>query len=149
MNKWDYRFIKLAHDIATWSKDPIEGVGAVLVSNDRETLHHGYNGFPKRIEDDTRRLHDRPIKNSLSLHAEINVLLKAQPDISDWTLYLTKPPCMSCACALAQKSPAAIFMPDFRPTSSWYGEQLAAYELLQEAGIDVRFYNIKELNHEC
>ena len=33
MNKWDTRFLKLAKEIATWSKDPSTQVGAIAVKD--------------------------------------------------------------------------------------------------------------------
>ena len=50
MNKWDTRFLKLAKEIATWSKVPSTQVGAIGVK-DRRILATGYNGFPKGIEE--------------------------------------------------------------------------------------------------
>ncbi|MCP3894562.1 MAG: cell division protein DedD, partial [Bacteroides sp.] len=35
LNKWDERFIRMAVNVAEWSKDPGTKVGAVLVSDRR------------------------------------------------------------------------------------------------------------------
>jgi len=69
MNKWDYRFIKLAKEIASWSKDPSTKVGAIAV-NDKRIIATGYNGFPKGIEDSNNRLSDRETKLAFMVHAE-------------------------------------------------------------------------------
>ena len=61
MDKWDYRFIKLAKEISFWSKDPSTKVGAIAVTN-RRIIATGYNGFPKDIDDSDKRLNDREIK---------------------------------------------------------------------------------------
>ena len=50
LNKWDERFVRIAFEVATWSKDPGTKVGAVLVA-DRRIIASGYNGFPQGIED--------------------------------------------------------------------------------------------------
>ena len=69
MDKWDYRFIKLAKEISFWSKDPSTKVGAIAVTN-RRIIATGYNGFPKDIDDSDKRLNDREIKLSYMIHAE-------------------------------------------------------------------------------
>ncbi len=45
--KWDKRFLKLAREISTWSKDPSSKIGAVIVNDERRILATGYNGFPR------------------------------------------------------------------------------------------------------
>lgn len=36
MNKWDKRFMELAKQISTWSKDRSTGVGAVIVNDKKK-----------------------------------------------------------------------------------------------------------------
>ena len=48
-SKWDVRFMRMAHEVASWSKDPSTKVGCVLVK-DRKIISMGYNGFPRLIE---------------------------------------------------------------------------------------------------
>ena len=76
MNKWDYRFIKLAKEIASWSKDPSTQVGAIAV-NEKRIIATGYNGFPEGIEDDEERLKNREIKLTYMIHAEKNLIYNA------------------------------------------------------------------------
>lgn len=73
--KWDVRFMDIAKQVSTWSKDPSTKVGALLV-RDRRILATGYNGFPRGIADD-ERLNDRETKYRLIVHAEMNVLMNA------------------------------------------------------------------------
>lgn len=35
-NKWDKRFMELAKEVATWSKDRSTGVGAVIVNDKKK-----------------------------------------------------------------------------------------------------------------
>ena len=49
-NKWDQRFIRVAREVSSWSKDPSKQIGAVIVK-DKRILATGYNGFPKGIDD--------------------------------------------------------------------------------------------------
>ena len=61
MDKWDKRFIKLAKEVASWSKDPSTQVGSISVKN-RKIIATGYNGFPKGIDDKASTLKDRASK---------------------------------------------------------------------------------------
>nr|MBC8517410.1 CMP deaminase [Euryarchaeota archaeon] len=75
IDKWDSRFLELANSIATWSKDPSRGVGAVSVSPRRQVLATGYNGLPRGVEDHPDRL-ERPVKYDLTGHAEMNASIQ-------------------------------------------------------------------------
>lgn len=44
--EWDRRFLKIAREVATWSKDPSTQVGAVIVDPDQRVVSLGYNGPP-------------------------------------------------------------------------------------------------------
>ena len=56
------KFLSLAREVSTWSKDPSTQVGAVLVRPDRTVAGIGFNGFPRGIYDDPELLNDRPEK---------------------------------------------------------------------------------------
>lgn len=87
----DVRFLKLAREIATWSKDPSSKIGAIAVSeNNSVILSQGYNGFPRGIKDDYR-LHIRPVKYSMIVHAEMNMIFNASMNgvnLKDSTIYV-------------------------------------------------------------
>jgi len=59
--KWTNRYMNIAREVSTWSKDPNTQVGAVSVIDGRP-LSFGYNGFPRDIEDTDERLHNRELK---------------------------------------------------------------------------------------
>src|SRR5580704_14787149 len=59
---WADRFLRLAEEVATWSKDPKGGVGAVLVDQRKRVIGLGFNGFPDRIPDDPALLNDQEAK---------------------------------------------------------------------------------------
>ena len=83
MRKWDKRFLRIAkNEIASWSKDPNEQVGCVIVSPDRRQFSPGYNGFPTWIKDSEERLKDKELKNALSVHAELNAILNSRTDLT-------------------------------------------------------------------
>ena len=75
-DKWDRRFMRVAAEVATWSKDPGHKVGAVLVRPiHRVILSTGFNGLPRAMRD--VNLEDRDSKLSRTVHAEMNAVLNA------------------------------------------------------------------------
>ena len=80
MTKWDIRFVRIAKEVAEWSKDPSTQVGAIAVKN-RKIIATGYNGFPKGIEDIRTRLHDRELKLKFTVHAEKNMIYNAVVEV--------------------------------------------------------------------
>ncbi len=113
-DKWVRRFLGLAREISTWSKDPGTRVGAVIVDSDRRILSTGYNGLPIGMKDTPSRLADRTFKLRHTIHAELNAILNASrsgtrlqgSDIFVWGL----PTCPDCAKAIAQAGIARVFM---------------------------------------
>ena len=55
---WDKRFMDLSKMVATWSKDKSTGVGAVIVNDEKKIVSVGYNGFPRKINDDIACRHE-------------------------------------------------------------------------------------------
>lgn len=93
INKWDLRFLKLAHFVSQWSKDPSTKVGAVVVDDERRVLGIGYNGFPRGVADYPSRYDQRELKYDLIVHAEVNAILNSVA-CRGATLYTT--PLFSC-----------------------------------------------------
>ena len=75
--KWIFRYLKLAKEVGSWSKDPSTKVGAVVVGPDGQILSQGYNGFPRGITDHPELLENREIKYRLTIHAEMNCIYNA------------------------------------------------------------------------
>lgn len=134
-NKWDSRFMDLADAVARWSKDPDEGVGALLVSPDRRNVSWGFNGFPRRMADSSERLLEKEVRRRLTVHAELNALLNCPTHPEQWTLYVTKHPCHECAKAIVQADVYRVVCPDFEQDSSWAPSCRLAREILREAGV--------------
>ena len=134
---WEDRFIDMVKEIAKWSKDPDEGVGALLVSRDKRSFSAGYNGFPRGIADEEWRLLDKCVKNSLTIHAEENAILNAKRDLAGWTVYTTKPPCLHCTLVIIQAGITEIVMPVPDPESSWFDDNINAISVLSEAGVKI------------
>ena len=76
-NKWDIRYLELAKQLSTWSKDPSSKIGAVAIGDKGQVLSCGYNGFPRNIVDSGERLNDREQKYNYIVHAEMNVIYNA------------------------------------------------------------------------
>jgi dCMP deaminase len=143
MNKWDERFVRIAQEVASWSKDPGTKVGAVLVSNKR-ILATGYNGFPSGISDTLERYLDREVKLAYTVHAEVNALLNAAKNgapTESSTLYTTFHPCVNCAAAVIQGGISRVVSPSVRSAPErWWDSFTRAGDLLLEAGVEVIYY---------
>lgn len=137
MTDWVARFFSLAKEVSTWSKDPDCKVGVVIVSPDRRLFTAGYNGFPAGIADKNNRLSCKSVKNMYTVHAEVNAIVNARRDLTDWILFATKPPCLDCAKAITQAGITTVWCPELVQDSSWYEENLTALDLLKEAQIRV------------
>ena len=138
--KWHRRFMMLADEVSTWSKDPSSQIGSVLVDQDRQVIATGYNGFPAGIADD-ERLEDRPIKYRLVVHAEMNCLLQAGQKAEGSVLYIYGmggPPCVNCA---KHAIAAGVELIVTRLTDSvperWQEEFEFSNKMLAEAGVTV------------
>ena len=103
---WGDRYIHLAKEISTWSKDPSTQVGAVVIGQNGEVLSQGYNGFPRSIKDTPQRLKDREKKYNLVVHAEMNAIYNASLNgvsLKGATLYVYGLPiCNECAKGVIQ-----------------------------------------------
>lgn len=145
--KWDKRFMRLAIEISSWSKDPSTKVGAVVVNDDRRILATGYNGFPRGIVDTEERLNDRDEKYPRIIHAELNCLMNALysgVSVRDSTIYVYGLPiCSECTKSVIQSgvSRVVITYPELAPDrwkEQW--DQWSA-PMYKEAGVQMTFIN--------
>ena len=136
--KWDVRFLRLAHEVAKWSKDPSTKVGCILVK-DKKVISMGYNGFPAGISDDLSRLEDRSTKYEMTVHAEVNAVTNAALhglSTAGSTAYVTFSPCSRCAAVLINAGISTVvisahtIIPD-----RWLDNFRLAAGLLNEAGV--------------
>jgi dCMP deaminase len=84
---WDVRFLRLAREISSWSKDPSTKTGAVIVRPDKTVASLGFNGFPKGMYDSPIWLNDREEKYSRIVHCEMNAVILAKEPLVGYTLY--------------------------------------------------------------
>jgi len=143
LTKWDRRFLRIATEVSTWSKDPGTKVGCVIVNN-RRIIATGYNGFPQSISDNLERYTDRDYKLSVTVHAEANAILNAAKNgtkVEGSTLYVNFPPCTQCASSILQAGITQIICPNpEKAPERWRANFLTANNLFFEAGVQVLYY---------
>ena len=138
--KWDRRFLQLADQIATWSKDPSRGVGAVVVTPARQIVATGFNGLPRGFADLPERL-QRPVKYDLIVHAELNAIIQCGRNGTSaigCTVYTSFAPCVHCSLAMVQAGVGRVvtWEPDLEGGDAHWRESLEKSRLvLGEVGI--------------
>ena len=144
LDMWDWRFINIAKEVQSWSKDPSTKCGAVLVK-DRRIIATGYNGFPMGISDNISRYLDRDYKLAGVVHAEPNALFNAARNGASTegsAMYITWPPCSQCASAIIQSGIVKVVCPhpECGP-ERWRKQFMMARDLLYEAQVLSLHYN--------
>ena len=146
--KWDLRFLALAKEVSTWSKDPSTQVGAVLVK-DRKVVGMGFNGLPEKVLDTEERLNDRALKYPMTVHAEVNAILQAGHAAKGATIYVypsfdMPPICSDCAGVAIQAGVAGIvgFAPEENDerANRWKDSIDISAQMWKEAGLLIREY---------
>ena len=149
--KWDIRFMRLAREISTWSKDPSSQIGAVIVNDERRILATGYNGFPRGIADTEDRLNDREQKYPLIVHAETNSLMNALysgVSVKNATIYVYGLPiCSECAKYVIQSGIKRVVItePQYAPErwqKQWFEMSLPRFN---EVRVEVSYINAEML----
>lgn len=145
--KWDGRFLKVALEIAGWSKDPSTQVGCVIVGEGREILSTGYNGLPRGLDDADPARNERPEKYYWYEHGERNAIYNAVRNgvgLRGSTLYVTSTPskftvCTDCARAIIQAGVTRVVQEPLDKTSEaalrWKESAERVQIMFKEAGI--------------
>lgn len=142
MNKWNYRFIKLAKDISQWSKEGKQ-VGCVAVDrNTNKVLACGYNGLPSFVLDDCLTSLEQSDKSLLVHHAEHNTLdqLAKEDYFKEIDLYVTKPPCKLCSIKIANSLAnikRLFYIPSHNTSFNIRYDVEGSLHYLKEKGIEV------------
>lgn len=141
--KWDRRFMGMAHEVAKWSKDPSTKVGAVAMRGRRQ-IATGYNGFPAGVDDSEERYENRSLKHLLTVHAEANLVAQAASEgvsLGGSVVYVTHPCCSQCAALLAQAGVLrVVYGGKLRP--DWRDSTEAAELIFSET--DVTYHHIDD-----
>lgn len=125
--KWEYRFLIMADLVATWSKDPSTQVGAVIADSKNRVVSLGFNGLPQGLPDDPQYLNDRSLKYQMVIHAEENALLFAARSVEGCSIYISHPPCSSCAAKIIQSGISRVVYT--APSGSYLERWAASYNL--------------------
>ena len=140
MNKWTRRYLDMAKEVATWSKDPSTKVGAVAVGSKGQILSQGYNGFPRGVKDTSERYEIREEKYKYVVHGEMNAIYNAchtGASLDGATLYVTGlPVCSECAKGIIQVGITKVIMeyPKDIP-DSWRESMKTTSSMFLEAGV--------------
>lgn len=110
---WDQRYLRLAHQVALWSKDPSTQCGAALVRPNRTLSSVGFNGFPRGMSDAAELYNNRPTKYGRVIHSEWNAIQSSHdPSLDGCTVYAwPMPPCDLCTAPLVQKGIRRVVCP--------------------------------------
>lgn len=142
---WHQHFIDMAQLVADKSKDRSTKVGAVIVGPENEVRSTGYNGFPRKVNDNACERHLRPEKYDYTEHAERNAIYNAARvgiPLSGCTLYLnwTPIPCPDCTRALIQSGISRIVGPDRtfpNHGKDWHKTFEHSMAMIREAGVTI------------
>lgn len=143
MTKWDYRFLRLAREVSTWSKDPSTKIGSVAAQGKR-ILSMGYNGFPSHIDDSDDRLLNKESKYKFVVHGEMNCIYNATLNgisLNDATLYVYGlPVCHECAKGIIQVGIKRVVMcfQEEGHSKKWFDSFLTTKEMLNEASVSIK-----------
>lgn len=136
MSRWHERFLALAREVASWSKDPSTKVGAVAVDASRRVLETGYNGPPRGVVDSPDRM-ERPAKYLWTAHAEENLVAHAaRARLEGATVYVTHLCCNACARMLINAGVAKVVI---GPGTTAMPDDVfnTARTMLAEAGVEL------------
>ena len=142
-NKWDKRYMGIAREVSTWSKDPSRQIGAVAIGEKGQILAQGYNGFPRGIKDSDERYSDREKKYKYVVHAEMNCIYNASwngVSLNNSIFYVYGlPVCSECAKGLIQVGVKKVVVQVPNQISipiNWLKHEKTTKELFREAGIE-------------
>jgi dCMP deaminase len=142
-NKWNKRYLALAEQISTWSKDPSRQIGCVAVGDKGQVLAQGYNGFPRGIKDSPEIYNNRELKYKYIVHAEMNTIFNASYNgvsLDGATLYVHGLPCCSdCAKGIVQVGIKQIFMNKQDVPDTWQTSWDLSQSMFDAAGIKWEF----------
>lgn len=137
--KWEARFMKMAQEVASWSRDPSTKVGCVIVRPDKTIASLGFNGFARGVEDSNERLENRDQRLLFTTHAELNAILGAREPLDGCSIFVwPMQPCAHCASAIIQSGIKTVYCPISDIRNEWADSFEAAFKMFVEAG--VKFY---------
>lgn len=141
-SKWTARFLDLAEEVSSWSKDPSSQVGSVIVRPDRTICSVGFNGFPRGVKDDMAMMENRDAKLLRTIHAELNAILSAKEPLSGHSIFVWPfQPCAQCAAAIIQSGIKDVYCPAnvHLAHERWADSFRTALQMFDDAEVKVIF----------
>lgn len=143
--KWQKILLDLSEHVSKPSKDKSRKVGCVIVDEDNCVLSTGYNGFPKKVNDNVKERNERPLKYDYTIHAEMNAICiaaKKGMSLSGSTLVCNLFPCANCAKHIVQVGIKKIvtYKPDLINESKYRESWKIALTMFNEAGVKIIYY---------
>lgn len=138
---WDLRYMRLAHIVALWSKDPSTQCGAALMREDKTLASVGFNGFSRAVPDVPALYEDRNSKYPRTIHSEWNAIRNCRDhSLAGYSVYAWPMcPCNQCTAALIQKKIArAVYMkPTAEKLARWGRKFEFSMDMLRQKGVEV------------
>lgn len=138
-DKWHKRYLNIAKDVASWSKDPSSKVGAVIVGKKGQIISQGYNGYPRGFKDNAEKV-SREDKYKCTIHAEPNAIFNAAlngASTENTSIYVCNVAvCHECAKYIIQAGIKEVYY-DTKPSGRWETSGLLA----------LRFFDYAEVKH--
>lgn len=135
---WDPRYLRLAREVASWSKDPNKKCGAVVIKN-QKVQGIGFNGFPRGVNDSAERLNSKSTKLKIIVHAEVNAIVASE--CKGDTIYVwPQLPCSQCMGLIIQAGIKRVVSHDASSATSW--DQEIVYQIAQEAKVKVDMFKL-------
>jgi dCMP deaminase len=139
-DKWDIRFLRIAREVSTWSKDPSTQTGAVIVRPDKSLCSVGFNGFPQNMPDLPEYYANREEKYSRIVHCEINARAFSRDQGHEGYILYTWPfsSCDRCAVEMLQNKIARFVWPQASEDvmSRWAASIERTKRYYSEAGVE-------------
>jgi dCMP deaminase len=145
-NKWDLRFIKLAEEVGSWSKDLRTRVGSIIADDDNNPISMGYNGFARKIDDSIGDRYLPENKLKWTIHSEANAIINCARHNQctvNTTMYVTLFPCNNCAGMIVNAGIKRVVCknkPDFN-NEKWGESWKISKTIFEEAGVEVTYIN--------
>lgn len=147
---WDELFMRAAYEISHKSKDKRTKIGAVLV-RENIALVHGYNGLPRKCNDNISTRQERPEKYFWFEHAERNAVYACARfgiRAEGATMFTQGIPCADCARAVIQSGIKEVVIHkqwhenDFWVRQDKWTESVArSKQMFNEAGVSLRVFD--------
>lgn len=138
------KYMKLAREVSSWSKDPSSQIGAIAIGEHGQVLAQGYNGFPRGVRDDMNRYLNREIKYDFIVHAEMNCIYNASfngVSLKNSTIYVHGlPVCHECAKGIIQVGAKRVITDTPNLSGErWFDSCQKATDMFMEVGIEYHY----------